>query len=177
MQLKDYVRLMAAYNCWMNQKIFDACEQLTPDQLSEDKGAFFGSIIGTLNHIAVGDTLWLQRFSSGLGTYPELAPVTELPKPEALSSILFTGLGDLKARRELLDGVFQSFTEAVDIKDLLGPVTYTNFKGVTSTKLLFSLLLHVFNHQTHHRGQVTTLLSQLGVDVGVTDLVAIIPTM
>jgi uncharacterized damage-inducible protein DinB len=174
-QLKDHVFFMAEYNHWMNTKIYEACESLKPDQLSENKGAFFGSILGTLNHLVVGDTVWLKRFSASLSSYRELDPLTEIPHPEALNSILFTNLAELKARRDLLDQIFLSFSKAVKDEDLLQAITYKSFKGAPSTKIFFSVLMHVFNHQTHHRGQVTTLLSQLGADIGVTDLVAIFP--
>lgn len=177
MLLRDHVRLMAEYNNWMNKKIFEACESLRPDKITENRGAFFGSILGTLNHLVVGDTLWLQRFSRAFDSYRELDPVAELPQPEALNSILFAQFSELKIRRDLLDHVFVTFAEAVKEEDLLRVVRYNNLKGETSTKLLFSLLLHVFNHQTHHRGQVTTLLSQSEVDIGVTDLVTIIPSV
>ncbi len=177
MELSDHIRLMAEYNHWMNKKIFEACVPLMPETIAENRGAFFGSILGTLNHLVVGDTLWLQRFSSAFTSYRELYPVAELPRPTALNVMAFTQLSDLKIRRDLLDHVFLSFAEVVKEEDLLSPVTYTNFKGETCTKLFFSLILNVFNHQTHHRGQITTLLSQLGVDVGVTDLVAVIPAV
>jgi uncharacterized damage-inducible protein DinB len=166
---------MAEYNHWMNKKIFDACESLTPENITEDRGAFFGSILGTLNHLVIGDTLWLQRFSGTFLSYRELDPVAALPQPTALNAIVCTQLSELKIQRDLLDHIFVSFAEAVNEDDLLSPVTYTNIKGETFTRLFFSLLLHVFNHQTHHRGQVTTLLSQFGADIGVTDLVAVMP--
>jgi uncharacterized damage-inducible protein DinB len=176
MLLKDHVCLMAQFNHWMNKKIFDACESLSAEQLAENKGAFFGSILGTLNHLVIGDTIWLQRFALAFGAYKALDPVTQIPRPEALNAIAFEQLAELKTRRELLDQVFLSLAKSVTDADLEQAMTYKNTKGETSTKLFFSLLMHVFNHQTHHRGQVTTLLSQLGVDVGVTDLVAIIPS-
>ncbi|MEN9711758.1 MAG: hypothetical protein RLY90_19 [Pseudomonadota bacterium] len=176
MLLKDHVCLMAQFNHWMNKKIFDACESLSAEQLAENKGAFFGSILGTLNHLVIGDTIWLQRFALAFSAHKALDPVTQIPRPEALNAIAFEQLAELKTRRELLDQVFLSLAKSVTDADLEQAMTYKNTKGETSTKLFFSLLMHVFNHQTHHRGQVTTLLSQLGVDVGVTDLVAIIPS-
>jgi uncharacterized damage-inducible protein DinB len=176
-QLKDHVCLMAEYNHSMNKKILETCELLKPGQLSENKDAFFGSILGTLNHLIVGDTVWLKRFSSAFSSYNELIPIAEIPHPEALNSIIFPNLPELKIQREMLDQVLLSFSKAVKEKDLFQPITYKSFKGVASTKIFFSVLMHVFNHQTHHRGQVTTLLSQFGLDAGVTDLVAIIPNV
>jgi uncharacterized damage-inducible protein DinB len=166
---------MAEYNHWMNIKIVEACESLDPGKISEDRGAFFGSILGTLNHLIVADTVWLNRFRSVFHTYRELEPIIDIPKPEALSSIVCSKLPDLKVHRELIDQVFLSFSKAVNDDDLLKSVSYKSFKGIASTKSCFNLLMHVFNHQTHHRGQITTLLSQFGVDIGVTDLLVIVP--
>lgn len=175
MQLVEYVQQMAKYNRWMNQKIFDTCEKLSAEQLSENRGAFFGSIMGTLNHIFVGDIVWLKRFAS-VGARA-LEVMNDIPSPKALDAQLFNTLPELKVRREQLDQVLLSFADELTESALHSPVIYKSFAGKASGKILFSLLMHLFNHQTHHRGQVTTLLSQFGVDVGVTDLLAIIPNV
>lgn len=175
MQLVEHVRQMAEYNHWMNQKLYAACEQLSAEQLLENRGAFFGSILATLNHLAVGDIVWLKRFA--LGRTGALEVMNEIPKPETLNSQLFNSLPELKVRREQLDQVLLSFADEVTDSILQSAITYKGFGGKTSTKVFFSLLMHMFNHQTHHRGQISTLLSQLGIDIGVTDLVAIIPNM
>ena len=166
---------MAEYNHLMNQKIYAACEDLSNEALVQNRGAFFGSILGTLNHLAVGDTLWLKRFYAADLKFISLESVKDLPQPEALDSMLFTNLSELKSRRELLDQALLAFGKNVTEPALHSAITYKNTKGVESTKVFFSVLMHLFNHQTHHRGQITTLLSQIEIDVGVTDLVAIIP--
>ena len=175
MKLQEHVCLMADYNQWMNQKLYETAGKLSPEQLSENKGAFFGSILGTLNHIVVADTIWLKRFAPALPTHQELNAIRELPQPASLDAILFANLQALKNRRQLLDETFLEFAKSLCDEELEWVITYTNSKGIASSKTLFSLLMHVFNHQTHHRGQATTLLSQSGVDVGITDLVFIIP--
>ena len=81
----------------------------------------------------------------------------------------------LKVRRQLLDESLSELAEELTDAELAQAIRYKNTKGVEASKNLFSLLMHVFNHQTHHRGQVTTMLSQSGVDVGITDLAFIIP--
>lgn len=175
MQLTRHAQQMAEYNHWMNQKLYDACRKLTGEQLAENRGAFFGSILGTLNHIVVGDILWLKRFSStGLST---LEVMNTIPTPESLNSIVFNNLQDLKACREQLDNIILAFTQQITDSELQRVLTYKNSKGIVSNKMLFNLLMHLFNHQTHHRGQISTLLSQCGIDIGVTDLVAIIPNL
>lgn len=175
MQLVEHVRQMAEYNHWMNQKLYEACAKLSAEQLSENREAFFSSVLGTLNHLVVGDTVWLKRFAStGISA---LEVMNDIPYPEALDSLLFNNLSELMVRREQLDQVLLAFANQVTEVILQSAITYKSFKGLESSKVFFSLLMHMFNHQTHHRGQVSTLLSQFGVDVGVTDLVAIIPNV
>ena len=177
MKLKEHVYLMADYNQWMNQKIYEAVAAMAPEKIHEDKGAFFGSIFASLNHICVGDTLWLKRFSSVLQTYDAYSPINELPMPESLDTFLANNFNDLKDRRVLLDEALLALSSSLTDEELLQPISYQNSKGVASKKTLFNLLMHLFNHQTHHRGQVTTLLSQSNIDIGITDLVFIQPNV
>ncbi|WP_409439431.1 DinB family protein [Psychromonas sp. GE-S-Ul-11] len=177
MKLQEHVYLMADYNQWMNQKIYEAVSALPPEILHEDKKSFFGSIFATLNHICVGDTMWLKRFNSVLNHYDAYTPIAELPMPESLDVFLANNFNDLKDRRVILDEALLELAGMLSDEELLQPVTYQNSKGVTASKTLFNLLMHLFNHQTHHRGQITTLLSQSGVDVGITDLVFIQPNV
>ncbi len=166
---------MADYNQLMNKKMLEAAAQLSAEALSEDRGAFFGSVIGTLNHIAVADTIWLQRFAPFLPEHRELTAIKELSLPASFGGVVFAKLDELAVRRKLLDKTLSVLAKSLTESELATSVSYTNSKGVASTKNFFSLIMHVFNHQTHHRGQITTLLSQSGIDIGVTDLVAIVP--
>ncbi|MCE2572368.1 DinB family protein [Motilimonas eburnea] len=175
MQLTAHVQQMAQYNQVMNQQVYHACASLSNEALNQDRGAFFHSILGTLNHLVVGDTLWLQRFfSAGIGLQA-LAPISQLPPPRSLDAVLFTELTELARRRELLDQGLLALSREVDEASLHRTITYKNSKGVPASKNLFSLVMHLFNHQTHHRGQVSTLLTQLDLDIGVTDLVVLLP--
>lgn len=173
MQLKDHVRLMAEYNQWMNAKLYEVCARLSLAELHENRGAYFGSVIGTLNHLVVADILWLQRIGRGLGDRPELGDVMQLPTPEALNTTIDSNLKQLEGLRKSLDESLLSFARTIEDVDLQKTIIYKNIKGVESSRGVFTLLMHVFNHQTHHRGQMTTLLSQAGQDVGVTDLLAL----
>lgn len=175
MQLTEHLCLMAQYNQWMNTQLYEAAIKLSTKELAKNRGAFFGSIIGTLNHIAVADTIWLQRFAPLLPNHHELNVIRELHPPESLDATLFSTIDELYVYRQIVDNLFCELAHSMTVAELELMLSYRNTKGIASTKNLFSLLMHVFNHQTHHRGQVTTLLSQAGVDVGVTDLVAIIP--
>jgi uncharacterized damage-inducible protein DinB len=167
--------LMAAYNEWMNTKLYDAAERVPQEELAQDRGAFFGSIIGTLNHLVVTDTIWLKRFATHPSNPKALDPVRALPQPAALNEIVFTDLARLAQRRKVIDTAIKAWAAALTQADLDHVLRYANTKGVKSQKRFSSLLMHFFNHQTHHRGQATTLLFQAGQDVGVTDLLALIP--
>jgi uncharacterized damage-inducible protein DinB len=166
---------MAAYNEWMNAKVYDAAGKLPGEALSVDRNAFFGSILGTLNHLVVGDTIWLKRFAGHPAGYPALEPIRGLPDPEGLDQLLFTNIQSLFEHRKRLDRVIVEWAASIAESDLDYILNYKNTQGIAADRHFFSLLMHFFNHQTHHRGQVTTLLSQAGVDVGGTDLVALIP--
>ncbi|UCE30620.1 MAG: DinB family protein [Burkholderiales bacterium] len=173
--MRENMVLLADYNRWINQRIYAAASQLSPGELARDRGAFFGSILGTLNHIAVGDTVWLKRFAQHPAPQPALDPVRRLPAPQALDQRLFDDFGALRAHRAMLDDMIVRWAAELEEAELEKPLHYTNMRGERFARRFSSLVLHFFNHQTHHRGQVTTLLSQAGVDVGATDLLAIIP--
>ncbi|WP_253443289.1 DinB family protein [Halomonas sp. Y3] len=175
MSLKNHFELLATYNQWMNSKVYAAAGQLSTTDLAKDRGAFFGSILGTLNHILVGDTIWLKRFATHPSCLNSLREVADLQSPTGLNQILFEGLGGLSERRIWLDRQIINWTAELSEGDLDFVLSYHNTKGISANKRYSSLVLHFFNHQTHHRGQVSTLLSQVGVDIGVTDLLAQIP--
>lgn len=159
----------------MNTKVIEAALTLPEAELLADKKAFFGSILGTLNHLIVADTIWLKRFANHPAQYPQLSPLLSQPMPDALDQIICPDMQSFQAYRKLLDDIILNWAEAVTEEDLDHVLHYVNTKGVPGDKNFFSLIMHFFNHQTHHRGQVTTLLHQEGADVGVTDLVTLIP--
>ena len=175
MSIRDHVVLMAAYNQWMNLRLYAAAGKLSAQELLADRRAFFGSVLGTLNHIVVGDTLWLKRFAAHPANHPALDPVRRLQAPLSLDQVLFADFVSLSHHRQFLDQVIRQWAELLTEQDLEHVLRYANTKGVVSNRRFSSLVMHFFNHQTHHRGQATTLLFQAGQDVGVTDLLAIIP--
>jgi len=175
MSLKLNFELMADYNQWMNNSIYSAARNIGASELAKDRGAYFGSIFGTLNHILVGDTIWLQRFSGHLSSLKALDYVRGLPRPKTLRAILHTDFDELIFAREKMDVVISDFTRELSNEMLSSTLSYRNTTGEVFVKNYGFLIQHMFNHQTHHRGQVTALLSQAGVDVGVTDLLVTIP--
>lgn len=173
----EHVSLMARYNEWMNGRLYEAVMGLPDEQIGADNKAFFGSLLGTLNHLVVADTIWLKRFLSHPTGWSQLEPLRTAESPVALNQILYTDIRSLHARRIVLDSIILQWTAVISEHDLDQTIAYKSMKGIPSERNLFSLLMHVFNHQTHHRGQATTLLNQYGVDIGVTDLVAITPDL
>jgi len=132
-------QLMGSYNQWINNNLYEVSSSLSAAELAKDRGAFFDSILGTLNHLLVADTIWLKRFSEHPSQFAALQFLKSTPNPSALSEILHADFSYLRRARQQMDA---------------------------------SIMLHFFNHQTHHRGQLTVLLSQLGLSYGSTDLLA-----
>jgi len=167
--------LLAAYNADMNRKVYAAAAALPAHEWLAERRAFFGSICGTLNHLVAADTIWLTRFAAHPGGHAALAALRGRPVPTALTQIHSDDVATLYARRRQLDEVIVRLIGELQRADLDVVLRYANTKGVVSNKRFASLLLHFFNHQTHHRGQASTLLTQAGADIGVTDLLAWVP--
>ncbi|WP_022962469.1 DinB family protein [Halopseudomonas pelagia] len=175
MSLKQHFEMLAAYNQLMNSTVYIAASHLSPAEFAKDRGAFFASIQGTLNHILVGDTIWLKRFATHPSCQNSLRHVVALPSPTSLDQILFQEFNSLWKHRAWLDQQIIDWVDALPEAKLDDVLSYQNSKALPFSRQFSSLILHFFNHQTHHRGQVSTLLSQAGEDIGVTDLLALIP--
>ena len=175
MSLKDHFELLSVYNQWMNSKIYEAAGQLSEAELAKDRGAFFGSILGTLNHIIVGDTIWLKRFANHPSCLNSLREVAGLQNPTSLDQMVFNDFDRLSEHRVCLDRNIINWIAGLSEGDMDFILSYHNTKGTPANKRYSNLVLHFFNHQTHHRGQVSTLLSQAGVNIGATDLLAQVP--
>jgi uncharacterized damage-inducible protein DinB len=175
MGMCSHILLMASYNQWMNARLYQAAGRLSAQELAADRGAFFKSVLGTLNHIVVGDTVWLQRFATHPARYAALEPVRQLAAPASLDQILFADFAALSAHRGMLDEVIRRWAAEVKEEHLGHLLEYRNLQRIPGRRRFGSLVMHFFNHQTHHRGQAGTLLHQAGHDVGVTDLLTLIP--
>ena len=174
MNLLAHVVRMASYNTWMNAKVYEAAGRLPAAELAADRKAYFRSVLGTLNHLVVADTIWLRRFAAHPARHAALDPVRALPSPSSLAQLPFEDFAELTMHRRMLDAVIEDWTAALTEDDLQHVLHYASMRGEAFTREMSGLLMHFFNHQTHHRGQVTTLLTQAGIDVGVTDLVALL---
>lgn len=159
----DYVRTMAAYGTWMNSRLMQACTAIPAEDRSRDLGAFFKSLHGTLDHILWADLIWMSRFGG-----------TEAPKP-AGEALFCPDWEDLVARRAEADAHIAHWAaQTVTAEWLAAPLSWvTRFNPARWSQPAWVAVTHMFNHATHHRGQATTLMMQLGVDPGVTDLPAL----
>lgn len=167
--------LMARYNQWMNQRMYDAAASLPEGEVVRDRGAFFGSILGTFNHIAVGDTIWLRRFAEHPMGYVLREALRNHPQPSSLREVLAPSLHELGLYRQRLDEIILQWAQSLTGEQLAGTLHYRNTAGQPFARNFGFLVQHFFNHQTHHRGQASTLLFQAGKDIGVTDVLALIP--
>ncbi|MEW6460197.1 MAG: DinB family protein [Pseudomonadota bacterium] len=174
MQRIEHIHQMARYNSWMNERLYAAAASLPDEALSAERGAFFGSILGTLNHLVVADLIWLGRYAAHPANHRALQALAGLQRPTRLDQPMAANIRELTALRVQLDACIEALAAEINEEQLDQPLAYRNTRGIEARKNFFALLMHLFNHQTHHRGQATTLLSQAGVDVGVTDLLAII---
>lgn len=171
----DNYRFLARYNRWMNQRLYLACETLSDEERKRERGAFFGSIHHTLTHLVLADKMWLQRFAAQGTAFAALSPaLLALPDGSDYTSDLHPDWLDLKRAREALDAAIEAWIAEMPPQFLLSTLRYANTKGVPRAHPVWQAMTHFFNHQTHHRGQATTLLTQAGVDVGVTDLIALV---
>ena len=155
-QAKD----MASYNRWMNERVYEVCATVSDEERKQDRGAFFSSIHGTLNHLLVGDKLWLGRFIDD-------------PFPlEGLDQELHIDFDALRRDRLATDEAIVQWAGSLTDTALRGDLEYMSIVNPAPRRYeMWLAVAHFFNHQTHHRGQLTTLLNQAGLDVGVTDLI------
>jgi uncharacterized damage-inducible protein DinB len=176
--MMDNYQFLARYNRWFNQRLYACCSGLDDATRKQNSGAFFGSIHRTLNHVLVGDQVWLQRFvqcgADHASAWPALSGAIHLPPGYQLNQPLYDDWATLMARREVLDAAIEAWLASAP-PDMAGwTMRYSNTLGTQRQHPMWQALTHFFNHQTHHRGQVTTLLSQQGVDVGDTDLISLV---
>jgi uncharacterized damage-inducible protein DinB len=175
MSLLSNLQLMSQYNQWMNQKLYQAAMDLGLPIIQEDRGAFFGSIFGTLNHVYLADVIWLRRFAQHPQQYPTLTNLPKLDSYTDLRAIATSSIENLSQLRQNLDKTIINWCQEIEPSDLEHNLEYTDTKGNPYCKNFGQLIQHFFNHQTHHRGQATTLFTQQNIDIGVTDLLKIIP--
>ena len=151
---------MARYNRWQNDNLYGAANAMSDAERRADRGSFFKSIHATLSHILWTDLIWMSRISDWEH------PGTGIPG----STDLFDDWGALCAAREASDQRFIAWADTITQADIDGDLTYVDSSGATQTRQRAICLMQVFNHQTHHRGQVHAMLTGAGAQLPDTDI-------
>ncbi|NHC36639.1 damage-inducible protein DinB [Scytonema millei VB511283] len=146
--LVEHFQMLARYNSLANHKLYQVCSQLSDAERKQNRPAFFKSIHGTLNHILVGDRIWLTRFAG------DRIPST------MLDAILYEDFDELWMARQVEDERIAAFVSALTVEFLHGTIEYVNNAGKTCRDPVNLLVAHFFNHQTHHRGQIHDMVTQ-----------------
>lgn len=162
----------ARYNCEFNARLFEQLSGLSDAERKKDMGAFFGSIHGTLNHILLADRIWLGRFAQAFPSTASLDGAALVHSFNSLDQELYTDFAELHTERQATDQVISGWADELSDRLLADTMRYRNSRGEPREHPAWLAAAHMFNHQTHHRGQVTALMHQLGYDPGVTDLLA-----
>jgi len=157
--MKSLFEMLAAYNAWVNERLYDASARIPDAEYRRDRGAFFGSLHGTLNHLLLGDRIWMHRFTG------------EGEEPMELDAILYEDFAALRASRRAEDARIDTYIARLSEKELAGTIRYRSTRSPAEIEqLLAPLLLHFFNHQTHHRGQAHCLLTEIAGEAPSFDL-------
>ncbi|MCR9126971.1 MAG: DinB family protein [Rhodobacteraceae bacterium] len=153
---------MARYNAWQNRQMDAAMASLPPADLNADRGAFFGSVMRTASHVLWADQVWMARMA---GTAPPAAPGTQ-------SDVAWTDLPTWREDRVATDAMLRDWAGALGDADLAGQVAwYSGILGKDTSAPCWLCVTHMFNHQTHHRGQIHAMLTAAGAQAPVSDLV------
>ena len=146
---QDHHRMLALYNRWANSRLYDAAAQLSAAHLNEDRGAFFGSVLGTLNHLVATDRIWMGRLEGNS------------PRDYKLDEIVCGTLEGLRPIRDVENLRIVSYVFAQDEQALGSDIHYSVADGTKMMQPMHHILTHLFNHQAHHRGQAHTLICQI----------------
>jgi uncharacterized damage-inducible protein DinB len=149
--MKSYFSMLARYNQWANERLYRMAAELPDEAYRRPVGAYFASLNGTLNHLLTADRIWMHRLTR-TGDHPA-----------HLDAILFADLAQLQTAREAEDRRIIGYVEGLRDTDIAAPCNYQTLNGTAFSQPLGDLLAHLFNHQTHHRGQAHAILTVLGV--------------
>lgn len=155
----DPYPLLARFNRWVNRRFYGLLAGLDDAERKRDRRAFFGSIHHTLNHLLVVDRLWLDRLQ---GRSNEI---------RGLDQVLHEDFGELREARERMDERIIGYVEGLDAAALARPLRYEFISGSVAETPVHLLLITLFNHQTHHRGQIHALMTQAGLKPSDSDVI------
>lgn len=174
MSLIKNFRMLALYNQRVNEQLLEVCAELPNDILNTDTKSFFPTIIDYWNHILFGDLILLGRIAANEVAGLSKEDFSSFPTPKSPTDNYFTTIKDIAALRAKFDELLISYCNSLIESDIKKIITYTTTEGEVMTKAVADITQHIFNHQTHHQGQLTCVLSQFGADYGCMDLPVIV---
>jgi len=149
--MKSHFSMMARYNAWANTRVYEMAGAIPDESYRRDAGVYFKSLHGTLNHLLVTDRIWMRRLT-GIGEHPDRG-----------DAILFDDFASLQAARTAEDARIVDFVDGLDEADMAQLRDFSTLNGTPYRQPLHEILAHLFNHQTHHRGQAHAILTAAGV--------------
>jgi len=174
LSLTDNFRMMAKYNQRMNEQLLTVCEKLTSEQLHQQTNSFFSTVLCYWNHLLFGDLIMLSRLVDNGIVDVEPSILKSLPTAKSINDQFVNNLAELKLLRSRVDEIYVNITQEFTSDCCDKIVSYTTTDGGVLEKTVGEFCQHIFNHQTHHRGQLTCILSQFGLDFGCTDFPMIV---
>ncbi len=173
--MKELFVFLAKYNKQTNKTMFQILEKMPAEQVTRDMKGFYKSILGTLNHLTMADINWTRRITGAIKELSPIAATLPTVQAKAPTDVVWKTLAELKAIRTDIDEKIARMVELLPEKTYTAKITYKNYKGEEQTKLAWHMLMQVFNHETHHRGTVSVLLDQLGVENDYSSVLAVEP--
>lgn len=165
---------MSLYNQRINTQLIQCCQALPTSILKKETHSFFTNIVSYWNHLLFGDLILLKRLALNNVAQLSMDDFGDFPSPNSPNDIYYQDLLDIVDLRKRVDALIIRYCQNLSDKDCEQFISYTTTEGEQITKAVSDVTQHIFNHQTHHRGQLTCVLSQFGVDYGCMDLPVIV---
>lgn len=174
MTLTKNFKMLAIYNQRINTQLMEKCLDLPSETLEKETHSFFPNIISYWNHILFGDLILLRRLALNEIATLTIADLAAFPQPKSPQDSYYQTLTEISVLRKNVDELISRYCDNLSEEDCNKFITYTSTEGQKISKAVADVTQHIFNHQAHHRGQLTCVLSQFGVDYGCMDLPVIV---
>lgn len=174
MSLVNNFKMMAKYNERINRQLIECCQSLSDDDLVKPTHSFFPNIMAYWHHILFGDLILLGRLASNQISSLSNSDFSDLPSPSTPRDNYGDNFADIIVLRTKVDQLINNYCSSLTDNDCESRISYQTTEGENITKKVADVTQHMFNHQSHHRGQLTCILSQFDIDYGCMDLPVIV---
>jgi len=169
--MKKLIQLYAEYNALTNADVVKILEGLPPEKMTEKTGVYYDSILGVLNHLLITDVIWIRFFAEQFPEAESVKPLTPVFELKDWKEIIWKSFDELKKVRLAFDQVIIKAFELIPEDQYERELTRKNFKGGENKVIAWNSFLHLFNHETHHRGQIAMILDQMGIENDYSNLI------